>query len=90
MSGFAYLPRQDGKTVGMTSRYRVELSTDGHNWSIVSEGEFGNLRANPVEQFISFPAQKARCFSTAAQKWAAVFRAAACTAAQSLLSSSLL
>ena len=69
VTGFAYLPRQDGKTVGMTSRYRVELSTDGHNWSKVSEGEFGNLRANPVEQLITFPAQKARFFrffSTAA------------------------
>lgn len=62
VSGFSYLPRQDGRTVGMTSRYYVELSTDGHNWTKVSEGEFGNLRANPVEQIISFPAQKARYF----------------------------
>lgn len=69
VSGFAYLPRQDGKTVGMTSRYRMELSNDGNNWTIVAEGEFGNLRANPVEQIISFPEQKARFFrffSTAA------------------------
>ena len=62
VSGFAYLPRQDGKTEGMTTRYYVELSTDGNNWTKVSEGEFGNLRANPVEQIISFPAQKARYF----------------------------
>ncbi len=60
VSGFAYLPRQDGQTQGMTSRYRMELSTDGSNWTAVSEGEFGNLRANPVEQMISFPAHKAR------------------------------
>lgn len=69
ISAFAYLPRQDGKTRGMTSRYRVELSKDGHNWVNVAEGEFGNLRANPVEQMISFPATKARYFrffSTAA------------------------
>lgn len=67
--GFAYLPRQDGKTQGMTSRYRVELSLDGQTWQKVAEGEFGNLRANPVEQFISFPSAKARYirfFSTAA------------------------
>ncbi len=62
VSGFSYLPRQDGRTVGMTSRYYVELSNDGHTWTRVSEGEFGNLRANPVEQVISFPAQKARYF----------------------------
>jgi len=69
VNGFSYLPRQDGKTVGMTSRYRVELSLDGRNWQRVAEGEFGNLRANPVEQQISFPGQKARYvrfFSTAA------------------------
>lgn len=69
LNGFAYVPRQDGKTHGMTSRYRVELSMDGKTWKNVAEGEFGNLRANPVEQQISFPAQKARYvrfFSTAA------------------------
>ncbi len=69
VSGFSYLPRQDGKTVGMTSRYSVQVSMDGKRWKNVAEGEFGNLRANPVEQFVSFPPQKARYFrfsSTAA------------------------
>ena len=69
VSSLAYLPRQDGSTQGMTSRYRVELSTDGNTWTKVAEGEFGNLRANPVEQVISFLARKARYlrfFSTAA------------------------
>ena len=69
VSGFAYLPRQDGRTHGMTSRYRFETSTDGNNWTIAAEGEFGNLRANPVEQIISITPQKARYirfFSTAA------------------------
>lgn len=69
LNGFSYLPRQDGKTHGMTSRYRLELSCDGNQWTNVSEGEFGNLRANPVEQMISFPPTKARYvrfFSTAA------------------------
>ncbi len=60
VNGFSYLPRQDGKTQGMTSRYRVELSLDGQDWKQVAEGEFGNLRANPVEQKITFPKQKAR------------------------------
>ncbi len=69
ISSFSYLPRQDSKTQGMTSRYRLELSMDGKSWKKVAEGEFGNLRANPVEQFVSFPEQKARFFrfvSTAA------------------------
>lgn len=69
LNGFSYLPRQDGKTEGMTTRYRLELSTDGKKWTNVAEGEFGNLRANPVEQTITFPEQQARYvrfFSTAA------------------------
>ena len=69
LAGFTYLPRQDGKTVGMTTRYRLEISLDGNNWTAVSEGEFGNLRANPVKQYVSFEPQKARYvrfFSTAA------------------------
>ena len=69
VSGFAYLPRQDGRTQGMTSRYRFETSTDGVNWTLAAEGEFGNLRANPVEQVITFTPRKARhirFFSTAA------------------------
>ena len=69
VSGISYLPRQDGKTQGMTSRYRIEVSMDGTNWNNVAEGEFGNLRANPVEQFVTFEPQKARYvrfFSTAA------------------------
>ena len=69
ISGFSYLPRQDGQTEGMTSRYRVELSADGKKWKKVSEGEFGNLRANPVEQIINFSPVEARYFrftSTAA------------------------
>ena len=60
VSGISYLPRQDGKTQGMTSRYRIELSMDGSNWQQVAEGEFGNLRANPIEQYVTFTPQKAR------------------------------
>ena len=69
INGFAYLPRQDGRTQGMTTRYKFELSSDCKKWTTAAEGEFGNLRANPVEQFISFPETKARYFrftSTAA------------------------
>ncbi len=62
ISGFSYLPRQDGKTEGMTTRYYIELSRDKKKWKKVTEGEFGNLRANPVEQIISFPSTTARYF----------------------------
>ncbi|MBQ2731990.1 MAG: discoidin domain-containing protein, partial [Opitutales bacterium] len=59
---FTYLPRQDGTTSGMTDRYIFEVSLDGKKWKKVAEGEFGNLRANPIEQTITFPPEKARYF----------------------------
>lgn len=52
VSAFTYLPRQDGTRHGMTDRYRFELSRDGEKWVVFAEGEFGNLRANPVEQIV--------------------------------------
>lgn len=54
VKGFSYLPRQDGTTHGMTDQYVLEVSLDNKNWSKVAEGEFSNLRANPVEQFVTF------------------------------------
>lgn len=59
---FTYLPRQDGTLGGMTDRFKFEISTDGKKWKKVAEGEFGNLRANPIEQTISFPPENARFF----------------------------
>ncbi len=52
VKGFSYLPRQDGTTNGMTDRYKFEVSPDNKRWAKVAEGEFSNLRANPIEQFI--------------------------------------
>lgn len=54
--GFFYVPRQDGTRHGMTDRYRLEGSLDGATWTILAEGEFGNLRANPQEQAVTFAA----------------------------------
>ncbi len=52
VSAVTYLPRQDGVAHGMTDRHRFELSGDGQDWTVVAEGEFSNLRANPIEQRI--------------------------------------
>ena len=62
LRAFTYLPRQDGTTHGMTDRYVFEISLDGKSWKKVAEGEFGNLRANPIELTISFTPEKARYF----------------------------
>lgn len=53
VKSFSYLPRQDGKTEGMTDRYTFETSPDGNTWKTVAEGEFSNLKANPIEQNIN-------------------------------------
>jgi alpha-L-fucosidase len=54
LKGFTYLPRQDGCLHGTVDRYALQTSLDGKRWKMMSEGEFGNLRANPVEQTITF------------------------------------
>lgn len=49
ITSFSYLPRQDGTCHGMTDRYIFEVSQDGKTWKKAAEGEFSNLRANPIE-----------------------------------------
>ncbi len=52
ITAFTYLPRQDKQSAGIVDRYAFYTSTDGSNWQKVAEGEFGNIRANPLEQTI--------------------------------------
>lgn len=54
IKAFTYLPRQDGKLTNMTDKYRFEVSADGENWTVAAEGEFGNLKANPIQQKVEF------------------------------------
>src|SRR5690606_32439860 len=54
ISGFSYLPRQDKNNTGTISRYRLESSVDGISWHTVSEGEFSNIAANPISQYVDF------------------------------------
>lgn len=56
LEGFDYEPQQNG-FIGMTAGYVASVSADGKNWRKVSEGEFGNLRANPVMQAVRFAAE---------------------------------
>jgi alpha-L-fucosidase len=56
LAALTVLPRQDGSAHAMVDRYRLEWSADGNTWSKPLEGEFSNLKANPVEQRIGLPA----------------------------------
>ena len=52
----------------MASGYEAFVSLDGKKWRDVSDGEFGNLRANPVEQSIRFAPKKAKFLKIKATK----------------------
>ncbi|OIQ91743.1 sialidase precursor [mine drainage metagenome] len=61
--GFAYLPRQDGKTDGVVESYRFEISRDGLHWiTVIDHGRFGNIRNNPAMQETTFAPTEARYF----------------------------
>lgn len=49
---FSYLPRQDKKTEGIADQYIFYISADGVNWQKVAEGEFSNIKSNPLEQVV--------------------------------------
>jgi alpha-L-fucosidase len=60
LAGFTYLPR---KTVngGTIIGWQVHVSTDGENFIQAAEGEFGNIKNNPIEQIVRLSEkQKAR------------------------------
>src|SRR5690606_34183644 len=54
LKGFGYLPRQDGEKTGLISGYAFEVSRDGIDWQEVSKGEFSNVVANPILQYVAF------------------------------------
>ena len=49
---FTYLPRQDKRTDGIADRYAFYIGNDGQSWQKVAEGEFSNIKSNPIEQLV--------------------------------------
>jgi alpha-L-fucosidase len=63
ISGFTYLPRQDGNPNGTVETYRFETSVDGVNWTTnLASGTFANIRNNPSLQEVPFAPVSARFF----------------------------
>ena len=55
ITGFSYLPTQQRYLDGTISHYQFFVSKDGSTWGqVISEGEFSNIRNNPVIQTKSF------------------------------------
>lgn len=51
-SALGYLPRQDGEPVGIVEKYEYFASNDGKEWKKIAEGEFSNIKANPILQYV--------------------------------------
>jgi alpha-L-fucosidase len=54
LKGFTYLPRQDKKLEGLIDQFAIFTSNDRENWQPIAQGEFSNIKSNPVEQLIDF------------------------------------
>ncbi|TVZ60401.1 alpha-L-fucosidase [Flavobacteriaceae bacterium MAR_2010_105] len=52
--GFTYTPSQGRWVSGVITHYSFYGSTDGKNWITLSQGEFSNIVANPIQQKVLF------------------------------------
>lgn len=66
--GFKYLPDQNRWSSGVVSNYQFFVSIDNKSWKLVSEGEFSNIKNNPLWQLKQFPSEKARYIKITALK----------------------
>lgn len=60
VSGFRYLPDPTLWGPGIINAYRFYISTDNINWKLISQGEFSNIKNNPLRQTKTFAAINAR------------------------------
>lgn len=66
--GFKYLPDQNKWSSGIVTNYQFYVSADNKEWKLVSEGEFSNIKNNPVWQIKKFASEKARFIKIIALK----------------------
>lgn len=60
IKGFSYLPQQVGNNLNLIKNYAFYTSIDTKNWKKQSEGEFSNIKHNPIEQIKTFDGTNAR------------------------------
>jgi len=60
INGFTYVPQQVGNNLNLISKYAFYTSLDNVKWTLQSEGEFSNIKNNPIEQIKTFAETKAR------------------------------
>ena len=60
LSGFRYLPDPGLWGPGIITNYQFYVSQDNVEWKLVDEGEFANIKNNPLIQTKKFATEKAR------------------------------
>lgn len=60
LCGFKYLPDQNRWSSGIISNYEFYVSDNNVDWKLVSQGEFANIKNNPVWQVKEFQPIEAR------------------------------
>ncbi|WP_242117003.1 alpha-L-fucosidase [Aestuariivivens sediminicola] len=68
LRGFTYAPMQGRWPTGIITHYRFHVSNDNRNWTEVAQGEFGNIKNNPIEQVIPFSPVKGRFIKLEGEK----------------------
>jgi alpha-L-fucosidase len=58
--GFKYLPDQAKWSSGIITNYKFYVSIDNLKWKLIDEGEFSNIKNNPVWQIKNFSPANAR------------------------------
>ncbi len=59
LAGFKYLPSQS-RNAGIITNYQFLVSSDNKQWSVADEGEFSNIKNNPLWQIKKFAPVKGR------------------------------
>jgi alpha-L-fucosidase len=68
ISGFRYHPDDGVWGPGIITHYEFYVSPDTKKWKLVDEGEFSNIKNNPVWQIKKFPIERARYIKLRALK----------------------
>ncbi len=66
--GFKYLPDQAKWSSGIITDYQFYVSTNRKEWKLVDQGEFSNIKNNPLLQVKDFPPVTARFIKLRALK----------------------
>ena len=68
ISGFRYHPDMGLWNPGIITNYHFFVSSDNKSWKLASDGEFSNIKNNPLWQTKTFSAKKARYIKLIAVK----------------------